>query len=118
MNEIKLKPCPFCGGNAILNGLGFSHSVYCEDCGANIHGTGGMLDKLYLVEVWNKRVELGDIIEDIVNAITCIVDTITDPKFMETFEKAIEKALSSEDGDECVKAIAAVAREKGESNEP
>lgn len=53
MSEMKLKPCPFCGGNAILNSLGFSHSVYCKDCGANMHGV--MDDEKDIVEVWNTR---------------------------------------------------------------
>lgn len=34
-----LKPCPFCGGKAHLEHMGWPHHVYCEDCGARVTST-------------------------------------------------------------------------------
>lgn len=47
MEEIRLKPCPFCGGKAIYNTtnnvsdhycVGFDFEVGCEDCGMVLPG--------------------------------------------------------------------------------
>lgn len=52
MDEIKLKPCPFCGERAVFktnsnfsshHKIGFNFEIECEDCGAK-------LPKLYKVE--------------------------------------------------------------------
>ena len=34
MSEIKLKPCPFCGGEAKFENMGEFVVTKCEDCGA------------------------------------------------------------------------------------
>lgn len=42
-DEIKLKPCPFCGGKMVLSNLynreanadNYAHFVYCKKCGAS-----------------------------------------------------------------------------------
>lgn len=55
MRDKELKPCPFCGGKAILeeSKFAFNH-ISCESCGARIAS-------LYLpdaIEAWNKRVDV------------------------------------------------------------
>ncbi|NBH15594.1 restriction alleviation protein, Lar family [Lachnospiraceae bacterium] len=63
MNETELKPCPFCGGKAVLhvrNGV----RVVCKDCGTGtivlVDGesqgkpTSGAIESV--IEKWNKRV--------------------------------------------------------------
>ncbi len=52
-SEIKLKNCPFCGGEAYL-GESWEQTkiVQCSVCGC---GTRHFLNKLDAVETWNKR---------------------------------------------------------------
>lgn len=47
MSDIKLKPCPFCGGKAVFKpvsnksdhySVGFLFEVECEDCGTTLPG--------------------------------------------------------------------------------
>ena len=69
MNEIKLKPCPFCGGQAILLPAGaevytktakrsFLYAVTCKD--VNCAATGGvMTSEIDAAEVWNRRADNG-----------------------------------------------------------
>ena len=73
----KLKPCPFCGGNARLMHMGYPPWVYCEKCGAKVHGgvIGEKDGEKASVEAWNRRIaedvkEYGQIIdvEDFRNA--------------------------------------------------
>lgn len=56
MNENELKPCPFCGGKAKLMDMGFPHWVYCENCGAKVHGRTFYEEDS--VEAWNRRFPL------------------------------------------------------------
>ena len=37
---MKLKPCPFCGGKAKIEDMGYPHHVYCTKCYARIRGFG------------------------------------------------------------------------------
>jgi Lar family restriction alleviation protein len=48
-----LKPCPFCGGKAILLQSGFVFQVQCGSCGAS----GRNDDKTTSVAHWNTRTE-------------------------------------------------------------
>lgn len=54
--EKELKPCPFCGGQAHIMQMGFPHWIYCEDCGAKIHG-GKIGDgaEEASIKAWNRR---------------------------------------------------------------
>ena len=59
---IKLKPCPFCGGEAKMMDMGYPHWVYCTVCGARVHGGvyGGVEDgELASAEAWNRRANDG-----------------------------------------------------------
>lgn len=48
-NEIKLKPCPFCGHEADINVSKFNKQVFCPNCGAaNVWGEDA-------IKRWNKR---------------------------------------------------------------
>ena len=53
----KLKPCPFCGGKAHIMKMGYPHWIYCEDCGAKVHGrvVGEVDGKKASIEAWNRR---------------------------------------------------------------
>ena len=57
-NELKLKPCPFCGGEAILvkDFCSFKDWNYarCESCGAM---TSVADDAYKAIEAWNMRAE-------------------------------------------------------------
>lgn len=50
----ELKPCPFCGGNAVVMNMGYPHWIYCEKCGAKVHG-GVFGDVSASVDAWNRR---------------------------------------------------------------
>jgi Lar family restriction alleviation protein len=51
-----LKPCPFCGGRATLEGRGYYWGE-CNSCGAM---TRGSEDKQKAIEEWNRRAEDAD----------------------------------------------------------
>lgn len=67
INE-KLKPCPFCGGDAVLhsvtdeheldNGGSFIECLFCKASSAMVFG-----EKTTLVERWNKRADHGEWVE-------------------------------------------------------
>ena len=61
MSEIKLKPCPFCGGEAILkrDRIGL-YCVKCTNCGCMTtfqfdFGEGEEVSKRKATDVWNRR---------------------------------------------------------------
>ena len=53
-DEIKLKPCPFCGGEADIIPTGEGWFVECQECNnmTDIHDT-----PLAAAETWNRRIE-------------------------------------------------------------
>lgn len=54
---IRLRPCPFCGGKAKLEKMGWPHHVYCLSCGVKM--TSNYFDLVGEEDVctkWNRRV--------------------------------------------------------------
>jgi len=55
-----LKPCPFCGGEAVYELTVVNNSVKCSDCSASIHGANSKeclpLAEDFSVKFWNTRV--------------------------------------------------------------
>jgi len=62
MEKVELKPCPFCGGKAVLfSGILFSASaeVRYKKCGARtmLYNSGNYSDAVLLAsQAWNRRV--------------------------------------------------------------
>lgn len=60
LNEEKLKPCPFCGGDADISdssgligcGMNLEYYVVCEECLAKGEEFGNPKDA---IEAWNRR---------------------------------------------------------------
>jgi Lar family restriction alleviation protein len=48
----KLKPCPFCGSDAVHFRTVISDYVSCDNCG---NGTAGYSTKQKALKAWNKR---------------------------------------------------------------
>ena len=62
MAEIKLKPCPFCGGEAhLFQNKPWYVVVQCFSCGAQIARQFNKIEELSLddraVAAWNRRIE-------------------------------------------------------------
>ena len=53
----KLKPCPFCGGEAAF--LGETQSIKCKQCGGMFIVTNPFTTRLEAKEAWNRRVTDG-----------------------------------------------------------
>ena len=53
MSEIKLKPCPFCGGEAeIISVNALTHCVHCKECNL----LRAFISQKDAAEAWNRRV--------------------------------------------------------------
>lgn len=52
MNEVKLKPCPFCGGQTDMATWIGGYRVICKKCGA---ATASASTRDAVVKAWNKR---------------------------------------------------------------
>lgn len=65
MSETKLKPCPFCGGEAeiLKNGAG-CFQVYCDNCEVRQYAYAHK-SKEKAIEAWNTRKPMKDIMEGI-----------------------------------------------------
>ena len=54
---IVLKLCPFCGGEAKLEDMGWPHHVYCVACGAKVTSVEfGRSGEVECMKKWNKRI--------------------------------------------------------------
>ena len=66
----ELKSCPFCGGKAKLEDMGYPHHVFCTKCFARVTGQGyaeeGEQDA---IRKWNSRVNERTVIQ---NGKSCI----------------------------------------------
>lgn len=59
-----LKCCPFCGGKAKLEDMGFPHHVFCTECGARVTGQGFAEDgEKDAILKWNRRIGTDGFIE-------------------------------------------------------
>lgn len=69
MSEIKLLPCPFCGGEAkFITGSPFiwEHAVACAECGSATRMIGGVTPSMArnrVAQVWNTRKPMQEIVE-------------------------------------------------------
>ena len=64
MPEIKLLPCPFCGGEAELRNEGYCSFVKCQSCGAEAglsHISAEYCANEKSAEAWNRRVDNGKV---------------------------------------------------------
>ena len=56
---IDLKPCPFCGGTAKVEDMGYPHHVFCTKCHVSMIGHGfGKDGEKDAIEKWNRRAEV------------------------------------------------------------
>jgi len=55
MADVSLKPCPFCGGEAVLHDECYPDYVQCTQCGAEVRGVCFGLDAADVK--WNRRTE-------------------------------------------------------------
>ena len=67
MAEIKLLPCPFCGGEAIKTAFSWGnisdeYSIKCTICGASTT----VLKSEEVIKAWNTRKPIDDIVERLV----------------------------------------------------
>ena len=56
-NRTELKPCPFCGSEAIIKYILGREAVVCQGCNAEMCGDYTPID--ILIEMWNRRTENG-----------------------------------------------------------
>jgi Lar family restriction alleviation protein len=56
----KLKPCPFCGGEAhLMDSMGWPHWVWCNECGARVQSTKFAEEgDAEAIAKWNRRAEV------------------------------------------------------------
>lgn len=101
MSEIKLLPCPFCGGEAEYSehhedngGVEIYYREYhyymvsCSKCGLTM---ASQVDKEGVVRKWNTRKPMQEIVERLEEAKVCIVDDYTEEyEDMVFLEEAIE----------------------------
>lgn len=97
MNEVELKPCPFCGSEGVFRGmLEEVHYVECCDCCANVETYNGIEDA---VKTWNTRAidrdELLKIADELENEFFVVYDSYEDTIdhadcFVERIMKAVD----------------------------
>lgn len=63
--ELKLKPCPFCGGRGRVRKLERGYRIVCKECGGSSHYafTQPWHDNKFVAQcqaakAWNKRIEV------------------------------------------------------------
>ena len=94
MSEIKLLPCPFCGGKAFIRqnkDAMKTYSAYCgnEDCSASPKVSA--YGKEMAIDLWNTRKPMQEIVERLEDAKVPIFDNYTEEyEDMVFLDKAIE----------------------------
>lgn len=68
MMSENLKPCPFCGHDAIAFGVCGVVKVLCSNCGAN---TGPRMSLQVAIEDWNRRAIDVDALREVVAELEC-----------------------------------------------
>lgn len=96
-DENGLFPCPFCGGKAHIMRMGFPHWIYCERCGAKVHG--GLIGEGEGEEAsrkaWNRRATLcGYNINDLVAVATLLRDKAITADELSGFIKELGEGIS------------------------
>lgn len=65
---MKLKPCPFCGGNNVnIVPFGFTkvtQFIECDDCGASVRPC---IDESEVIAAWNQRYNEPPMIDEVPN---------------------------------------------------
>ena len=58
-DELKLKPCPFCGSEAVHTESSYFRDtlIYCENCDAYFTVDSFYADENDVIEAWNRRAE-------------------------------------------------------------
>ena len=93
MSDIKLLPCPFCGGEAEVftsDEIGYlGNDGYTVKCGSCICGTGHYKDRQRAIEMWNTRKPMERIVEKLEEKADEAHDGYN-PVIAQTFRRAIE----------------------------
>lgn len=87
MNEIELKPCPFCGSDDVVFGAALEDEYYveCWDCSAKVESCNGLEDAL---AGWNARaIDRDDLLNVADECDRAAVDGVTD--WAERIRKAV-----------------------------
>ena len=91
MSEIKLLPCPFCGGETKVSNLGFNqYLISCKDCWAETIPTTGLENTIIK---WNTRKPMQEIVERLEEMkpdIECFEDEEDYPYALKRHNKYIE----------------------------
>lgn len=108
--EIKLKPCPFCGGNAEIIDDAMGTISRCRCCGAeNGNGVYGKVGHKLAVKDWNSR-PIEDDLNEQIGRFKKYADALE--KEVKTLRAALETILdASQQDDPCVLGMRVVAYE-------
>ena len=90
--SVKLKPCPFCGGHAIIDGCDDGQwIVICKECAASI---GYNETKQEAIEEWNWRIEptfTPDQLKEIRLMFDIGVRKLPDSRWVEIWQSIVDK---------------------------
>jgi hypothetical protein len=118
-SEVRLRPCPFCGGKAVLKNYIIEAAIYCDDCPAKMMAGHNATEDTGIAEVtwrWNKRVLYPDfatrttdaVVERVARAIARATATAADPSLSETTLDALVENMAVKFYPEARAAVAAL----------